>query len=144
MNTVTLPMISHKLVIAEKPSVAMSIAAVLGAKQRRDGFLLGAGCIVSWCVGHLVEPAMPQQYDDRYTKWQGADLPILPAPWRYTILEKSKKQFDLLNALMNHPQVEEIVCATDAGREGELIFRLVYEQCACHKPVKRLWISTLE
>ena len=144
MNTVTLPMISHKLVIAEKPSVAMSIAAVLGAKHRRDGFLLGAGCIVSWCVGHLVEPAMPQQYDDRYTKWQGADLPILPAPWRYTILEKSKKQFDLLNALMNHPQVEEIVCATDAGREGELIFRLVYEQCACHKPVKRLWISSLE
>ena len=134
MNTVTLPMISHKLVIAEKPSVAMSIAAVLGAKHRRDGFLLGAGCIVSWCVGHLVEPAMPQQYDDRYTKWQGAALPILPAPWRYTILEKSKKQFDLLNALMNHPQVEEIVCATDAGRE----------QCACHKPVKRLWISSLE
>ena len=144
MNNVTLPMISHKLVIAEKPSVAMSIAAVLGAKQRRDGFLLGAGWIVSWCVGHLVEPAMPQQYDDRYTKWQGADLPILPAPWRYTILEKSKKQFYLLNTLMNHPQVEEIVCATDAGREGELIFRLVYEQCACHKPVKRLWISSLE
>ena len=144
MNTVMIPMFPHKLVIAEKPSVAMNIAAVLGAKQRRDGFLLGNGYIVSWCIGHLVEPAMPQQYDERYAKWQGADLPILPAPWRYTILEKSKKQFNLLNTLMNHPQVEEIICATDAGREGELIFRLVYEQCACHKLVKRLWISSLE
>jgi len=144
MNTPVIPMTAAKLVVAEKPSVAMTIASVLGANQRRDGFLIGSGYIVSWCIGHLVEPAMPQQYDDRYTKWQASDLPIIPKPWRYTIPERTKKQFELLCELMNLPQVNEVICATDAGREGELIFRLVYEQCLCNKPVKRLWISSLE
>ena len=144
MNIATIPMSATRLVVAEKPSVAMTIAAVLGANQRRDGFLIGADVIVSWCIGHLVEPAMPQQYNDRYSKWQASDLPIIPSPWRYTITERTRKQFDLLSTLMNLPQIKEIVCATDAGREGELIFRLVYEQCVCNKPVKRLWISSLE
>lgn len=144
MNTTVIPMSAARLVVAEKPSVAMTIASVLGANLRRDGFLIGSGYIVSWCIGHLVEPAMPQEYNDRYTKWQASDLPIIPAPWRYTVMERTKKQFDLLCGLMNMPQVKEIICATDAGREGELIFRLVYEQCVCRKPVKRLWISSLE
>ena len=144
MNNLPLPMNAQTLVIAEKPSVAQSIAAVIGAKERKGGYLMGAGYIVSWCVGHLVELAMPQDYDEKYAKWKGSDLPILPDPWQYTLTEKGRKQFDTLKALMNAPQVESIVCATDAGREGELIFRLVYHQCGCDKPVKRLWISSLE
>ena len=99
---------------------------------------------MKWRIGHLVELAMPQGYDEKYAKWQGSDLPILPDPWQYTVTEKGKKQFAVLKELMNLPQVETIICATDAGREGELIFRLVYERCGCHKPVKRLWISSLE
>lgn len=139
-----LPLNACSLVIAEKPSVAQSIAAVIGANERKEGCLAGAGYIVSWCVGHLVELAMPQDYDEKYAKWRGSDLPILPDPWQYTVTEKGKKQFAVLKELMNLPQVETIICATDAGREGELIFRLVYEQCGCHKPVRRLWISSLE
>ena len=137
-------MSTHALVVAEKPSVGQTIAAVIGATVKKDGFLLGNGWIVSWCVGHLVEPAMPQDYDARYARWTGGDLPIQPDPWQYTLTEKGRKQFETLKALMNTPQVESIVCATDAGREGELIFRLVYRQCGCDKPVKRLWISSLE
>ena len=144
MSNILLPMNAHTLVVAEKPSVGQTIAAVIGAKEKKDGFLLGNGWIVTWCVGHLVELAMPQDYDERYAKWTGGDLPILPDPWQYVLTEKGKKQFFTLKELMNAPQVESIVCATDAGREGELIFRLVYHQCHCNKPVKRLWISSLE
>ena len=133
-----------QLVIAEKPSVAQSIAAVLGANKKESGYLIGAGYIVSWCVGHLVELAMPHLYDERYSKWQWDDLPILPKSWQYMICDATHKQFNILCSLMNDARVDTIVCATDAGREGELIFRLVYQQCNCTKPIKRLWISSLE
>ena len=133
-----------QLVIAEKPSVAQSIAAVLGATKKESGYLIGAGYIVSWCVGHLVELAMPQQYDERYAKWQWDDLPILPETWQYMVCDATHKQFNVLRTLMRDSRVDTIVCATDAGREGELIFRLVYQQCGCSKPIKRLWISSLE
>ena len=132
------------LVIAEKPAVAQSIAAVLGAKKKESGYLIGAGYIVSWCVGHLVELAMPHLYDERYAKWQWDDLPILPDAWQYMVSDATRKQFNILRSLMNDARVDTIVCATDAGREGELIFRLVYQQCNCTKPIKRLWISSLE
>ena len=133
-----------KLVIAEKPSVAKSIAAVLGANSRKDGYLEGSGFLVSWCVGHLVELADASAYGENYAKWALADLPILPEHWAYTILPDSRKQFDTLKKLMERPDVASLVCATDAGREGELIFRLVYEQANCKKPVERLWISSME
>ena len=133
-----------KLVIAEKPSVAKSIAAVLGANSRKDGYLEGSGFLVSWCVGHLVELADASAYGENYAKWALADLPILPEHWAYTILPDSRKQFDTLKKLMERADVASLVCATDAGREGELIFRLVYEQANCKKPVERLWISSME
>ena len=133
-----------QLVIAEKPNVAQSIAAVLGANKKESGYLIGAGYIVSWCVGHLVELGMPHLYDERYSKWQWDDLPILPETWQYMICDATRKQFNILRSLMNDARVDVIVCATDAGREGELIFRLVYHQCGCTKPIKRLWISSLE
>ncbi len=133
-----------KLVIAEKPSVAKSIAAVLGANSRKDGYLEGSGFLVSWCVGHLVELADASAYGENYAKWALANLPILPEHWAYTILPDSRKQFDTLKKLMERPDVASLVCATDAGREGELIFRLVYEQANCKKPVERLWISSME
>ena len=132
------------LIIAEKPSVALAIAAVVGADKRKNGYLEGNGYLVSWCVGHLVSLAQPENYDLRLARWRRADLPILPDPWQYVPNEKTKKQLDLLCSLMNRPDIETIVCATDAGREGELIFRLVYDCCRCSKPVKRLWISSLE
>ncbi|KUE76682.1 DNA topoisomerase III [Ruthenibacterium lactatiformans] len=132
------------LVIAEKPSVAKSIAAVLKATNRKDGYLEGGGFLVSWCVGHLVELADASAYDERYAKWSLTDLPILPERWKYGITPDTKKQFDTLKQLMEREDVASLVCATDAGREGELIFRLVYEQAKCKKPVKRLWISSME
>ena len=107
------------LVIAEKPAVAQSIAAVLGAKKKESGYLIGAGYIVSWCVGHLVELAMPHLYDERYSKWQWDDLPILPESWQYMVCDATRKQFNILRSLMNDARVDTIVCATDAGREGE-------------------------
>ena len=131
------------LIIAEKPSVAQSIAAAMGAKERKDGFVQGNGYLVSWCVGHLVELAQPEAYGD-YGKWQYADLPILPTDWQYNILPNTQKQFAILQKLMGRQDVTEIVCATDAGREGELIFRLVYALAGCTKPVQRLWISSME
>ena len=134
----------NRLVIAEKPSVAQTIAAVLGAQTKKDGYLEGGGYIVSWCVGHLVELAPADAYDERYGKWRHEDLPILPQPWKYLVSERTKKQFAVLKRLMNDQSVDTVICATDAGREGELIFRLVYEMCNCRKPVKRLWISSLE
>ena len=132
------------LIIAEKPSVALAIAAVVGAANRKNGYLEGNGYLVSWCVGHLVSLAQPENYDLRLARWRRADLPILPDPWQYVPNEKTKKQLELLDALMNRPDIETVVCATDAGREGELIFRLVYDYCHCSKPVRRLWISSLE
>lgn len=133
-----------KLVITEKPSVAQSIAKVLSATKHCNGYLEGNGYLVSWCVGHLVELAPPDHYDERYKKWKKEDLPILPANWRYTVSSGTKKQFNILKELMNRDDVDSLICATDAGREGELIFRLVYHQCRCRKPFERLWISSME
>ena len=132
------------LVIAEKPSVAQSIAKVLGATSRRDGYLEGNNCIVSWCVGHLVELADASSYDERYAKWRYEDLPIVPEEWLYEVPKDKAQQFKVLRDLMKDKRVTELVCATDAGREGELIFRLVYNKAGCTKPFKRLWISSLE
>ena len=135
---------SYKLVIAEKPSVAQSIAKVIGADKREDGYLEGNGYIVSWCVGHLVELASPESYDEKYEKWRYEDLPILPSEWNYQIAEATRKQFGILKKLMEREDVTGLVEATDAGREGELIFRLVYDQAKCKKPFERLWISSME
>ena len=133
-----------KLVLAEKPSVAQSIAKVLGATKREDGYLQGNGYIVSWCVGHLVELAQPEAYNPKYSKWAYADLPILPVDWHYEVSSGTKKQFGILKKLMARDDVAGLVCATDAGREGELIFRLVYHKAGCRKPFERLWISSME
>ena len=133
-----------KLVLAEKPSVAQSIAKVLGAAKREDGYLEGNGYVVSWCVGHLVELAQPEAYDAKYSKWAYADLPIFPMDWRYEVSAGTKKQFGILKKLMAREDVASLVCATDAGREGELIFRLVYHKAGCRKPFERLWISSME
>ena len=128
-----------KLVLAEKPSVAQSIAKVLGAAKREDGYLEGNGYVVSWCVGHLVELAQPEVYDAKYSKWAYADLPIFPMDWQYEVSAGTKKQFGILKKLMAREDVASLVCATDAGREGELIFRLVYHKAGCRKPFERLW-----
>ena len=133
-----------KLVLAEKPSVAMSLSKVIGADQRGDGYMEGNGYLVSWCVGHLVELSPPEVYDEKYAKWKYDDLPILPEHWQYQVSASTKKQFGILKKLMQRKDVESLICATDAGREGELIFRLVYHQCGCKKPVERLWISSME
>ena len=133
-----------KLVIAEKPSVAMSLAAVLDANEKKDGYLEGNGYLVSWCVGHLLELAQPEAYKEQYAKWRYADLPILPTAWKYEVPKDKKKQLDLLCRLMKDSRVDSVVCATDAGREGELIFRLVYQYAKCKKPMERLWISSME
>ncbi|MCD7920573.1 MAG: DNA topoisomerase 3 [Clostridiales bacterium] len=133
-----------KLVICEKPSVGQSIAKVLGATKRCDGYLEGGGYVVSWCVGHLVELAQPEAYDEKYAKWRKEDLPILPDRWQYRVSGSTKKQFSILKDLMFRDDVSSTVNACDAGREGELIFRLVYHQCKCSKPIERLWISSME
>lgn len=133
-----------KLVLAEKPSVAQSIAKVLGANKREDGYLEGSGYVVSWCVGHLVELAEPESYDEKYGKWSYNDLPIFPTDWKYNVSSGTKKQFGVLKKLMARSDIDSLVCATDAGREGELIFRLVYHKAGCRKPFERLWISSME
>ena len=133
-----------KLIVAEKPSVAVSYAKVLGATNRQDGYWEGNGYLVSWCIGHLVELAPPNVYDEKYVKWSVADLPILPEKWQYLVSASTKKQFGILKKLMNRPDVDSIVNSCDSGREGELIFRLVYEQAGCKKPVSRLWLSSME
>ena len=133
-----------KLVIAEKPAVAMSLATVLGATERKDGYLEGSGYLVSWCVGHLLELAQPEAYKEQYAKWRYEDLPILPENWKYEVPKDKKTQLALLCRLMKDKRVDSVVCATDAGREGELIFRLVYEYAGCNKPMERLWISSME
>lgn len=132
------------LVIAEKPSVAMALAKVIEAGERNEGYVRGNGYLVSWCVGHLVAFCDASEYDERYRKWQYEDLPIIPKDWKRKVLNGTKKQFQILKKLMNSKEVESVICATDAGREGELIFRLVYEQAGCRKPIKRLWISSME
>lgn len=133
-----------KLVIAEKPSVAQSLAKVIGANQKKDGYLEGNGYIVSWCVGHLIELANPEKYDEKYSKWRKEDLPIFPAPFSYQVTASTKKQYQVLKDLMKRLDVDGLIEATDAGREGELIFRLVYNQAGCKKPFERLWISSME
>ena len=133
-----------KLVIAEKPSVARSIAAVIGATQKQNGYMEGSGYLVSWCIGHLVSFADAGRYDERFKKWRYEDLPIIPEPWQYIISDEKKQQFETIRELANRPDVESLVCATDAGREGELIFRFVYQMAGCQKPFSRLWISSME
>ena len=135
---------SYQLVVSEKPSVGAAYAKVLGATNRQDGYWEGNGYLVSWCVGHLVELAPPNVYDARYVKWSIADLPILPEKWQYLVSASTKKQFGILQKLMHRPDVESVICATDAGREGELIFRLVHQQAGCKKPFSRLWLSSME
>jgi len=142
------------LVIAEKPSVGMSLAAVLGARDRKDGYVEGNGYTVSWCVGHLVGLADAYEYNEQYGKWRREDLPIIPGdiaeqtsdpdPWKFVIFKDKEKQFSILRGLMNRKDVDSLICATDSGREGELIFRFVYNMAACNKPFARLWISSME
>ena len=135
---------SVQLVIAEKPSVARSIAAVIGATERQNGYWQGGGYLVSWCIGHLVSFAEAGQYDEKYCKWRYEDLPILPQPWQFIVPDEKKQQFETVRALLNCPDVDSVTAATDAGREGELIFRFVYQMAGCTKPVKRLWVSSME
>ena len=132
------------MIVTEKPSVAMAYAKVLGAHGRQDGYLEGSGYLISWCVGHLVELAPPSAYGERYVKWNIADLPILPEKWQYLVSASTKKQFFVLKKLLHRADIETVVNSCDAGREGELIFRLVYEQAGCRKPVSRLWLSSME
>lgn len=133
-----------KLVIAEKPSVAISIAKVIGANKKKDGYYEGNGYRVSWCVGHLIQMANPDAYDEKYAKWNMADLPIIPSDYKYEVAKVTKKQFNILKKLMNDKEVDTVINACDAGREGESIFRLVYNQVNCKKKMKRLWISSME
>ena len=133
-----------ELVIAEKPSVALSIAKVIGAKNKKDGYYEGNGYIVSWCVGHLIQMANPDSYDEKYAKWNIDDLPIIPKEYKYEVAKATKKQFAVLKKLMNDKAIDTVINACDAGREGEAIFRLVYLQASCKKKMKRLWISSME
>ena len=133
-----------QLVIAEKPSVAKGISEVLGANGRQDGYFEGNGYLVSWCVGHLIELAQPESYGEQWKKWNYESLPVKPEQWKYEIKADTKGQYEVLYGLLHDNRVDEVVCATDAGREGELIFRLVYDMAGCHKPMKRLWISSME
>ena len=135
---------SFQLVITEKPSVARSIAAVIGAAEKQTGYWQGGGYLVSWCIGHLVSFAEAGQYDEKYCKWKYEDLPILPQPWQFIVPDEKKQQFEIVRALLNRSDVDSVTAATDAGREGELIFRFVYQMAGCTKPVKRLWISSME
>ena len=134
----------HKLVIAEKPSVAISIANVIGAKNKKDGYYEGNGYKVSWCVGHLIQMANPDAYDEKYAKWKIDDLPIISKEYKYEVAKATKKQFAVLKKLMNDKAIDTVINACDAGREGEAIFRLVYLQASCKKKMKRLWISSME
>jgi DNA topoisomerase-3 len=132
------------LIISEKPFVSRNLADVLGASQKRDGYIEGGGYLVSWCFGHLLELAPPDVYDEKYKKWRYADLPIVPQDWKHVPAKGKAAQLKILKDLMNRSDVECIINACDAGREGELIFRLVYEYAQCGKPIRRLWISSME
>ena len=133
-----------RLVIAEKPSVAVALAAALGVKNKKDGYMEGGGYLISWCVGHLVELAEAAAYGEQYKKWSYDSLPILPQPWQYTVFKDRQKQFKILKDLMCRSDISEVVNACDAGREGEAIFRRVYALAGSNLPIKRLWISSLE
>ncbi|MEG2987490.1 MAG: DNA topoisomerase, partial [Lachnospiraceae bacterium] len=133
-----------KLVIAEKPSVAKSIAEVLGAAEKKDGYIEGSGYLVSWCIGHLIELVSADTYREEWKKWSYETLPIIPSPWQYGVKTATRKQYQVIKKLLQSNDISEVICATDAGREGELIFRLVYEHVKCQKPIKRLWISSME
>ena len=133
-----------QLVITEKPSVAQSVAHVIGAKERKDGYMEGNEYIVAWCIGHLVELAKPEAYSDAWKKWDYASLPMIPEKWQTEVKSGTAAQYKILKTLMHDARVDSVICATDAGREGELIFRLVYHQAGCSKPIKRLWISSME
>lgn len=133
-----------KLVIAEKPSVGISIAKVIGANTRKDGYMEGNGYIVSWCIGHLIQMANPDVYDEKYKKWNLLDLPIIPGEYKYEVSKSTKKQFSVLKKLLNDKNIELVINACDAGREGESIFRLVYNQAGCKKKMQRLWLSSME
>lgn len=133
-----------KLVIAEKPSVAISIAKVIGATKKKDGYYEGNGYRISWCIGHLIQMANPDSYDEKYAKWNMTDLPIIPSDYKYEVAKSTKKQFAILKKLMNDKEIDTVINACDAGREGESIFRLVYNQVNCKKKMKRLWISSME
>ena len=132
------------LIITEKPSVAATIAATLGTTEKKDGYIKCSGYLVSWCVGHLVQLAEAAAYGEQYKKWSYDSLPILPQQWQYTVAADKGKQFKILKDLMHRTDVSEVVNACDAGREGELIFRFVYEVAGCKKPMRRLWISSME
>lgn len=132
------------LIVAEKPSVALSIAKVIGAKNKKEGYYDGNGYVVSWCVGHLVQMTNPTAYDEKYAKWNMADLPIIPKEYKYEVSKATKKQFTTLKKLMNDKEIDTVINACDAGREGEAIFRLVYNEANCKKKMKRLWISSME
>lgn len=133
-----------KLVIAEKPSVAISIAKVIGANKKKDGYYEGNSYKVSWCVGHLIQMANPDAYDEKYAKWNMVDLPIIPKEYKYEVAKTTKKQFNILKKLMNDKEIDMVINACDAGREGEAIFRLVYNEAKCKKKMQRLWISSME
>lgn len=132
------------LIICEKPSVAKTVALALGAAEQKDGYLSGDGLLVSWCIGHLISMADAGSYDERYKKWRYEDLPILPQAWKYAPTPGKEKQLAVLKELLHRSDVSEVVNGCDAGREGELIFRFVYEQAGCTKPFSRLWISSME
>lgn len=134
----------YQLVIAEKPSVARNVAEVLGAVEQKEGYLKGNGYLVSWCIGHLIELVSADTYKEEWKKWDYGTLPIIPNPWQFGVKGATRKQYQILEKLLLSSEVEEVICATDAGREGELIFRLVYEYAGCEKPMKRLWISSME
>ena len=133
-----------QLVVCEKPSVAATLAKALGVTERKDRYIEGGNIIVSWCIGHLVELASADVYDERYKKWNIDDLPIIPLEWQFIVSAGKNEQFEVLRGLMNDSRVTEVVNACDAGREGELIFQLVYNKIGCTKPVKRLWLSSME
>ena len=130
-------------VLAEKPSVARDIARVLGATTKGEGYLHGNGYVVTWAIGHLVSLAQPHEIDPQWRQWRRDLLPMLPKPWPLVVYEKTRDQFGVVRKILNSPRISRIVCATDAGREGELIFRYIYEAADCEKPVDRLWISSL-
>lgn len=134
----------HKLVIAEKPSVALSISKIIGANGKKDGYYEGNGYRVSWCIGHLIQMANPDSYDEKYAKWNIEDLPIIPSEYKYEVAKATKKQFTILKKLMNDKDIDSVINACDAGREGESIFRLVYNEAKCKKKMQRLWISSME
>ena len=133
-----------KLIIAEKPSVAKTIAKVIGNSRNHNGYILCGDYIVTWCVGHLVSLAVPEDYSESWKKWDLKTLPMIPDQWKFNIIQATKSQFNVVKELLNQKEIDEVICATDAGREGELIFRLVYAKVNCSKPIKRLWVSSLE